>query len=339
LSPGRLALASSALEKAIKLAPDNPDVIRNVGAYYYHLRDYARAEEQYRRVLLLQPNDAYAHSFLALLLRRQAKWIEALAEWGRAAELEPGNLYLQRSDISYRFSAARRYAEIEPRFPALAAVENDPLGDFALDIRQLPFFAHGSTKELEDYLNGLPADVKRSPKYASCLHELAAYKGDWEELARLHAVNPDPEHYVEVATTLAALGRTNEARLALQGKVDELRARLKLEASNTDLWEKLARVEAVLGHRTEALEALDRRQALLPASDVLEQTEQRESFAFVCTWTGDKDRALAELAWIARQPFGEPVNIMRTSPDYAPLHGDPRFDAIVNDPANRLPLF
>src|SRR6266404_3275438 len=41
----RLALASSAMEKATKLAPDNPDVIRNLGAYYYHHWDYARAEE------------------------------------------------------------------------------------------------------------------------------------------------------------------------------------------------------------------------------------------------------------------------------------------------------
>src|SRR4051812_23677068 len=33
LSPARLALAKSAMEKALKLAPDNPDVIRNLGAY------------------------------------------------------------------------------------------------------------------------------------------------------------------------------------------------------------------------------------------------------------------------------------------------------------------
>ncbi|MFL6516182.1 MAG: tetratricopeptide repeat protein [Chthoniobacterales bacterium] len=339
LSPGRLTLAKSAMEKAIKLAPDNPDVVRNLGAYYYHQRDYARAEEQYRRVLRQQPNDAYAHSFLALLLRRQAKWIEALSEWGRAAELEPGNLYLQRSDIAYRFLAARRYAEIEARLPALAAVENDPLGEFALDIRQLPFMARGSTKELEDYLNGLPAEIKRTSKYTAALHELAAFKGDWSELARLHRLTADPEHCVETATTLAALGRIAEARETLQAKPDELHARLKLEGRNTTLWDRLARVEAVLGHRTEALEALDRRRALLPAGDVLDQITHRQAVAFVNIWTGDKDGALAELAWLVRQPFSEPVNIMRTSPDYAPLHSDPRFQTMVNDPANRLPLF
>jgi hypothetical protein len=96
--------------------------------------------------------------------------------------------------------------------------------------------ARGSTKELEDYLNGVPAEVKRSPKYASFLHELALFKGDWPEVARLHALHPDPEHYVEVAATLTAFGRVHEAHEGLKGKLDELHARLKLEARNVDLW-------------------------------------------------------------------------------------------------------
>ena len=338
-TPERLALASAAMEKATKLAPDNSDVIRNLGAYYYHNWDFARAEEQYRRVIRQQPNDAFAHNFLGLLLRRQGKWIETLVEFARAAELEPGNHYLQWAHIVYLFVAARRYAELEARLPALAAAENDPLGEFTLDIREIPFIARGSTKELEDYLNGLPAHVKGLPKYTDALHELASFKGDWAELARFHALHPDPGHYVEVATTLAALGRVDEAREGLKGKLDELRARLKLEGRNTDLWHKLARVEALFGHRTEALEAVDRRGALLPPSDTLERVEQHKLSEFVWIWTGDKDRALEELGRLVRQPFADPVNIVRTSPDYAPLHGDPRFEAIVNDPANRLPLF
>ncbi|MFL5237344.1 MAG: protein kinase domain-containing protein [Rhizomicrobium sp.] len=335
----RLALASSAMERAMKLAPDDPDVIRNLGAYYYHHWDYARAEEQYRRVLQQQPNDASAHNWLALLLRRQGKWIETLAENARAAELEPGNSYFQYLYLVYRVFAARRYAEAEARLPALAAAENDPLGEFATDLRELPFIARGSTKELEDYLNSLPADVKRLPKYASFQRELAIYKGDWAEAARLAALEPQAQDYLEMATTLAALGRTDEAREVLVGKLGELHARLKLGARNPDLWEKLARVEALLGHRAEALEAIERKRELLPPGDVIEEVVQRTLIAFVSTWTGDKERALAELGWLVGQPYAEPVNIIRTSPAYAPLHGDPRFEAIVNNPANRLPLF
>lgn len=336
----RLKLASSAMEKATKLAPDHTDVIRNLGAYYYHHHDYARAEEQYRRVLAQQPNDAYAHYWLALLLRRQAKWIEALTEWGRAAELEPGNLFIQWGDILYRLQAARRYAEIEARLPALAAVENDPLGEFAFEMRELPFIARGSTKELEDYLNVLPEEVKGRPKYLMRLHNLAGFKGDWAEVARLHTLmERAPEQDIHIATTLAALGRMDEGRDVFHRTVDELHARLKLEPGNVNLWVKLAQLEALLGHRTDALEAVERSRLLRPPNDFLAQIDHRSVLAFVSAWTGDKDRALQELSWLARQPFAEPVNIMRTSPDYAPLHGDPRFEAIVNDPANRAPLF
>jgi hypothetical protein len=63
----------------------------------------------------------------------------------------------------------------------------------------------------------------------------------------------------------------------------------------------------------------------------------------VLAWTGDKEGAIAEYARFLRMPvspsLNSNVNVVRHSPSLFPLHGDPRFEALLNDPKNNAPLF
>jgi hypothetical protein len=54
---------------------------------------------------------------------------------------------------------------------------------------------------------------------------------------------------------------------------------------------------------------------------------------------GEKDRALAEIVRLLRVPGGAHVHHMRHAPEYFQLRGDPRFEALLNDPKNNEPLF
>jgi TolB-like protein len=57
------AKAEAAIDRAVQLAPDDPDVIGNAGDYYYYAhRDYVRANEQYQRLAEQRPNDAVVFS-------------------------------------------------------------------------------------------------------------------------------------------------------------------------------------------------------------------------------------------------------------------------------------
>ena len=64
------------------------------------------------------------------------------------------------------------------------------------------------------------------------------------------------------------------------------------------------------------------------------------SLAFVYAWTGDQEQAIAEYARLLRTlNSGLNVHAMRHSPEYAPLRGNARFEALLNDPKNNAPLF
>ncbi len=50
-------------------------------------------------------------------------------------------------------------------------------------------------------------------------------------------------------------------------------------------------------------------------------------------------QAIAELTRLLRAPGNFSVAAFRVDPSFTKLHGDPRFQALLNDPKNNAPLF
>jgi Flp pilus assembly protein TadD len=140
------------------------------------------------------------------------------------------------------------------------------------------------------------------------------------------------------------------AATRLGGSLAEVRAELLVQPSNAKLWAALSRMEVLLGQKDAARR--DARQAveLLPESvDAFMGPAFTANLAAVYAWTGDKDRAIAEITRLLRIPtngggiagINSVVNIhaLRVSPQFFPLRGDPRFEALLKDPKNHEPLF
>jgi O-antigen ligase/Tfp pilus assembly protein PilF len=93
LQAGRPAAAETQLAAADRLSPDDPQIWAARGNLYAYWGDrepvhYPQAEEAYRHALELAPNVAAVHTAMGLVLARQGRLQEGLAEMERAVALD-----------------------------------------------------------------------------------------------------------------------------------------------------------------------------------------------------------------------------------------------------------
>jgi TolB-like protein len=345
-----LTKAKAAIDQALQLAPEDPDVIGSLGTYYYYgYRDYARANEQYERLARQRPNDAGVFNSIGLIERRQGKWAESLASIRRATELDVANVRYLNNLIS-DLSDARRYDELAVACRRMAALRPEEF-TLGFDVALVSFHATGSTREVEDFFAHLSPEEVGSPQGINLRTAWAGTKGDIPEFIRLRRLQPyfDKDtglaHWEQDVLTAQILFLTGDkvGAVAQLGHIpDELDKRLELEPKNPRHWAFKAIVELIQGHPTEAVRAGERSVELIPMSlDAVDAPVFASFRALTYDNTGNKDRALAEYARLLRTPGSAgPLNVYELKLyDLGSLHGDPRFEAILADPANNAPLF
>jgi tetratricopeptide (TPR) repeat protein len=343
---GRLAGAKQAIDEAVRLAPDDPEVIEGLGDYYYYAyRDYPRATEQYLRLAQLRPNDPVMYFSLALIYRRQGRWADALPNFRRAVELDPTNLNYGIQFIQL-LTALRHYDEAEDlarHWVQAIPQEIEP----AWYLSSVRFFARGSTAGLDEFTR-----QSFAPPQAGWLDFFrksnACLRGDFGEAIRLDRQHPyfdgfgEPHWSQDVgaAFVLAVHGDTAEARARAEQAIPSMKAELEKQPASAGLWLGLSGAYTLLGDKAQALRAGQKAMELVPESaDAVAGPIYSLNLASSLAYLGEKDRALAELARLLRTPYGENIYVAKYSPAWYPLHGDRRFEALVNDPANNAPLF
>ena len=345
-SAERLTKAKAAIDTAVRLAPDAPEVIEMLGDYYYYgFRDYTRAVEQYQRLAVLRPNDGEVVGSLALIHRRQGRYAEALAEFRRAVQLEPRSLRYVRSQAETAqalclyeeaLSAMRKAAEIGNHEPSLEAL-----------VTVIPFQAHGSAKDGQEWIAQMTPEQQRTPTMLYLRKLWARTIGDFAGFAALDRQQRYGDVFGETqgvqdanaAFVFAALGDKAAAHARATEAVSDLKVQLEKQPTNATMWASLGSSYALLGDHTEALRAAQKAMELLPESkDAITGPTFSLNYASCLAWLGDKDRALAELARLLRTPWGENIYTAKFGTAWFPLRGDPRFEALVNDPKNNAPM-
>lgn len=349
-SDARLGKARTALETARRLAPNSSEVMRAQAEYHVAQREFSLAAEQFEKLVELQPNNADIHHQLGEVAERQGRWGVMLAERRRAVELDPGSEASRRA-LLVSLNWSRRYDEELATQRRFAALRPDSLAD-AFTLALIPFRSSGSTKEAEQFLGMLTPAQADSPQGRAMRKGWAVLTGNVEEFDRLWQRNKSAAADFGIIGVAGewrrnypiimrkAAGDVEGARQMLEQERAGLFARSATEPDNDTIWAALGRVEALLGHREEALSYALRAVGLVSESvDAYQGTIRRRDLAFVYAWTGDKERAIAECARLLRQPAGFNVHELRRGLEFTPLRGDPRFEALVNDPKNNAPLF
>jgi TolB-like protein len=344
---GLVAKAKDAIDRAVQLAPEDPMVIGDVGDYYYYAyRDYVRANAQYQRLARQRPNDAAVYSSLGLIQRRQGKWAESLANLRRATELDVASTFYLKNLISSLY-AARRYDEVASAWRRMAALKPDSFEPIYY-VAEATFLASGSTKEVEEFLTNLTPEEADSPKGMDIRSSWASEIGDYAEEVRLKRLHPYSdltpflhwEQDVLSARTLHMEGDQAAALARLGHITDEMGQRLEREPKNPRIWLFEAFLQLIQGHPQDSERSVALCLQLIPESlDAVESPLYASFGAVNLDYAGDKDRALAEYARLLRDP-GSVLNVYVLKRNtHSKLHGDPRLEALVDDPANNAPLF
>jgi tetratricopeptide (TPR) repeat protein len=111
-------------------------------------------------------------------------------------------------------------------------------------------------------------------------------------------------------------------------------ARKRLDATwetrDQAYFEQVARLDAGLGRKEEAIREARRAVDLMPiAKDSVTGVGRVVNLALVYAWTGERDRALEQLEIVATIPAGPSYGDLKFNPCWDSLRGDKRFDKIV----------
>lgn len=180
--------------------------------------DWAAVEEEYRRALELNQNDALAHHYFGEYLQEMGRTEEALKEYRRAAALDPLNTSHVVA-VGYVFYTARQYDHAIAQFQNALVLEPDRVGTHL----------------------GLGWAYEQKKMYPEAIAELQK------------AVNLSNRHEVNLASLGAVLGETGR-----KGEAKEILKELKRRSRHRYISPCLfALVQIALGERDQAIMSLE----------------------------------------------------------------------------------
>jgi serine/threonine-protein kinase len=340
-TPGRLALAQSAIDTAFRVRPDSGEAHLTLAAHIYHgYYDYDRARDELAIAIRTLPNDPRIFEWSGYIDRRQGRWHDAVRNFERAMELDPRNVRIL-TDAANTYEPMRNYGQARAIMDRVIALEPNQ-------------FAHRGRRAWIDFEER--ADLR--PMWAVLEQALAEQPASAQYLqGRLYLalLERDP---VAADNALATLGgntfgaRNVGGMLFSRAVLEGLVARMKGDAAAAQAAFSAARtqqeqavrarpdygaplcvlglIDAALGRKEEALREGRRALELAPvAKDSLDGADVLYFYAVICAWTGEHDLAIEQLETLAKIPAGPSYGDLRLSPYWDPLRGDPRFDTVV----------
>jgi len=333
----RLDLANAALQTALHVQPDAGEVHLALANYYYHgFRDYGRARNELAIAKRALPNNADVFLYTGFIDRREGHWEEATRNMERALELDPRNFFILQQ-LALAYERQHRYAEEARTYDrALTIVPADPntrilRAKVALDWRAdiKPFQTTLATLVAENPNVAPDVDL---PLYALCERTAAAATRTLTNYPREGVANNGVNYpYAYWDGVIARCqGDLAKARVAFTAARKEVENIVEKQADFAAALSLLGMIDAGLDRKDEALREGLRGCELLPVSkDAVDGADLAINLAQIYAWTGEKDRAIEQIAAVQRVPNSLSYGLLKLHPYWDPLRGDPRFEKIV----------
>jgi TolB-like protein/Flp pilus assembly protein TadD len=338
-TPARLAQADQALTRLLSIRADSGEAHLALAQHrYWGYRDYEGARRELETAKHIFPNDPLVFMLAAFIDRRQGHWDQSIAEFKRAAELDPRNVPTLKQ-LSLTYGMVRRFNEAADTLKRAIAVAPNDIGIqidrtmIELKFRADPRPSNAAIRSALRKDPNIAHSISGSWVYlALCERDRDAGKRALISLADDGCNDsgiPFPRSWCE--GLVARLSNdTGAARNGFTRARDEVKYMLQAQPDYPEALCALGMIDAALGNRTEAVKEGRRAVELCPISkDALEGAIVSQYLAAIYAATGEKQLALEELETVSRIPAGVRYGELRLEPFWDSLRGDPRFEKIV----------
>ncbi len=332
-SPANDLAARRSVEAVARLRPGSAEARLAAGYYHYFVRhDLGQSREDFAEVARQTPNDAQALVYLATVTRRQGDLEEALARVRRALELDPENVnaFGIYHDVLIGMC---HYAELGTALDRRIA-SHPQQGHLRLAKAGLQLDWHADVRAARDELARLPAGFDPDGNATFIRVSCGVMERDYEAASR--DLNACPSARIGglprewFAGEIARLrGDVSSAASSYAVAREHLEETARAEPYCVFVLATLALTDASLGHRTLAMEEGRHLLAQAPADDIRELPLAALGWAQVLVRCGAREEALRALQEVYGRPYGPSYGTLRLDPEWDPLRGDPRFEALV----------
>jgi serine/threonine protein kinase/Flp pilus assembly protein TadD len=337
-TPERRALGDAAINEAVRLRPDLPEVHL---ALALHLctayRDFERARVQVAIAAQALPNNAGLLQLTAAIDQVQGHWENATAALERAATLDPRNPEVLNSLVEH-YMYLRRWGDCQRILDRLIELEPDEPAH-RLSKAICAFFEKADLRGARAACEAVPSSIKDDIQmtslcvyFATCARDFAAAeeilsKTSNEELLLCLAIVPR-----RIWVLWVELVKGNHPTMEQFGAArEQLYQKVEADPTNPYLLASLALVDVALGRKEEAMQEGRRAMGMRPVSeDAIAGPMIAMQMAVVYAWANEPDAAFEQLNILIKIPswslnYGD----LKTSLGWDPLRKDPRFDKLL----------
>jgi serine/threonine protein kinase/Tfp pilus assembly protein PilF len=348
-TPERRALADAAIDQAMRLQADLPEIRLAYATHlYFSYRDYERARVQLAIAERGLANDADVFMLEALIDRRQGNFEKAVGEFNKAITYDPRNS-ASIADLGTTFVLMRQFAAAEKVYGRLIGLLPDqPI----LEVQKafnVTFMNTGDGTAFRSAIAALPASLADDRNVLSLRLCFTLNDRDWTEANGLIQKMKDGEDdgYFAYAAISVPIDCYSLLLARLQGEQpdanpvstktrEQLSQKVVKSPGNAQLLSQLAVVDALLSKKEAAIEEAKRAIEMLPISlDAVDGPGLVINLAVVYAWVGEPDLAFETLRPLTKVPGGIFYGQLKRETYWDPLRNDPRFEKLLAELAPR----